>query len=127
MLVATFGPSTAWVGKKITHDNGQFMLEGHGAIALLNVVEYDRQGHLIWSNDTTRSWVGSLAKAQAARPTQVATVPNEVAFATARYLGGSTLFGPPTKGRLSVTAQHVGVGFNLYVRCLLYTSDAADE
>ena len=32
MLVATFGPSTAWLGKKITFKRGAFSLEGHGKI-----------------------------------------------------------------------------------------------
>ena len=39
MPVATFGPATGWVGKKITHDSGQFVLEGHGAITAANVME----------------------------------------------------------------------------------------
>ena len=28
MLIATFGPTTGWVGKAITFEDGQFVLEG---------------------------------------------------------------------------------------------------
>jgi len=61
MLVATFGPSTAWVGKTITFENGQFVLEGHGPISAPEVMDYDRQGHLVWVNDGTRAWAGAKA------------------------------------------------------------------
>jgi hypothetical protein len=61
MLIATFGPTTAWVGKQITHEGGAFVLEGHGAITAAGIMEYDRQGHLLWVNDGTRAWVGSKA------------------------------------------------------------------
>jgi len=30
MVIATFGPSTAWVGETITFENGRFVLEGEG-------------------------------------------------------------------------------------------------
>jgi hypothetical protein len=33
MLVATFGPTTEWVGKTISFENERFLLEGHGAIS----------------------------------------------------------------------------------------------
>lgn len=62
MLIATFGPTTAWRGKTITFDNGQFTLEGHGAITAGGVMEYDKQGHLQWANDGTRAWVGAKAQ-----------------------------------------------------------------
>ena len=66
MLIATFGSSTAWQGQKITWDEGRFLLEGHGPIGAADVMEYDRQGHLIWESAGTRAWVGSKA-ASAAR------------------------------------------------------------
>jgi len=62
MLIATFGPTTAWVGKSITFDKEQFILEGHGPVSTVDVMEYGRQGHLIWANDGTRAWVGAKAK-----------------------------------------------------------------
>lgn len=61
MLVATFGPSTAWAGRTITSDNGSFMLQGHGPVSAADVMEYDRLGHLIWPDEGTRAWVGSRA------------------------------------------------------------------
>jgi hypothetical protein len=61
MLVATFGPTTAWVGKTITFENGQFVLEGHGPISAPDVMEHDRRGHLAWVDDGTRAWVGARA------------------------------------------------------------------
>ncbi len=66
MLIATFGPTTAWVGTRITHEGGSFMLEGHGPISAADIMEYDRQGHLLWVDAGTRAWVGSKAQASAA-------------------------------------------------------------
>ena len=63
MLVATFGPTTGWAGKTITREGDVFTLEGHGPITAVDVMEYDRQGHLVWSNEGTRAWVGSKAVA----------------------------------------------------------------
>jgi hypothetical protein len=61
MLIATFGPSTAWQSRTITWDEGRFLLEGHGPIGAEDVMEYDRQGHLVWESAGTRAWVGSRA------------------------------------------------------------------
>lgn len=61
MLIATFGPTTEWNGKTITHDDGQFMLEGHGPITASAVLDYDRQGHLVWAYDGLREWVEKVA------------------------------------------------------------------
>jgi len=71
MLIATFGPSTGWVGKTITFENEQFILEGHGAITAQDVAEYDRQGHLVWPYDEMREWLHGRAAADvaAAAPT----------------------------------------------------------
>ena len=62
MLIATFGSTTAWVGTQITRKGENFVLEGHGPISAVDIMEYDRQGHLVWVNDGTRAWVGSKAK-----------------------------------------------------------------
>jgi hypothetical protein len=70
VLIATFGPTTAWVGKKISRDGDAFILEDHGPISTQDVMEYDRQGHLVWVNDGTRAWIG--AKANGSRPAHVA-------------------------------------------------------
>lgn len=61
MLVATFGPSTGWAGKTITREGDVFTLEGHGPITAVDVMEYDRQGHLVWVDAGTRAWVGAKA------------------------------------------------------------------
>lgn len=61
MLIATFGVSTAWVGKTITFENEEFVLEEHGPVVPSAIVEYDKQGHLEWSSDGLRKWVYELA------------------------------------------------------------------
>jgi hypothetical protein len=68
MLIATFGPTTAWQGKRITWADGAFQLEGEGAVTAADVMEYDRQGHLVWVDDGTRAWVGSKAASSPAAP-----------------------------------------------------------
>jgi hypothetical protein len=71
MLVARFNETTEWAGKTIAFENGGFVLDGHGPISAVHVMEYDRQGLLVWASDGTRAWVGSKAKAEPA--THVAT------------------------------------------------------
>jgi hypothetical protein len=71
MLVARFNETTEWAGKTIAFENGGFVLDGHGPISAVHVMEYDRQGLLVWASDGTRAWVGS--KAKAAPATRVAT------------------------------------------------------
>lgn len=68
MLVATFGPSTAWVGKTITYKDEQFTLDGHGPVAPTAIVEYDEQGHLDWSSEGLRQWVREQAAAMTPSP-----------------------------------------------------------
>jgi hypothetical protein len=63
MLVATFGPSTAWAGKVISREGETFILQGHGPITASDVMSYDRQGYLVWANEGMRAWVGSLVSA----------------------------------------------------------------
>lgn len=46
MIVATFGPTTAWIAKTITREGDVFILEDHGPISAEAIMEYDRQGHL---------------------------------------------------------------------------------
>ena len=68
MLVARFGPTTGWAGRKITHDGGVFTLEGFGPVLPSVVMEYDRQVHLVWTNDGTRAWVASKVATENAPP-----------------------------------------------------------
>jgi hypothetical protein len=75
MLVATFGPTTTWVGKTVTYADGAFVLEGHGPIRAQDVFEYERLGHLVWSMYGIRAWVGARAQAEGgltATPSQAA-------------------------------------------------------
>ena len=65
MLIATFGPSTSWEGTHITWADGRPVLENHGPITPRDVMEYDRQGHLLWTDEGTRAWVGAMAVAGA--------------------------------------------------------------
>jgi DNA polymerase-3 subunit epsilon len=57
VIVATFGPTTGWAGRRIVFEDGQIVLVGHGPILAAHVVEYDRQGHLVWPYDGMRTWV----------------------------------------------------------------------
>jgi len=61
MLVATFGPSTGWAGKTITREGDAFILEDHGPISAQGVMQYDRQGHLVWADQALRAQVHQLA------------------------------------------------------------------
>jgi len=65
MLIATFGPTTAWVGKTIMREGDAFILEDHGAVSAQVIMEYDAQGHLVWTTAGARAWVGSLASSPA--------------------------------------------------------------
>jgi len=86
MVIATFGPTTAWVGMQITREGDAFVLEGHGPISADDIMEYDRQGHLVWVNDGTRAWVGSKVKgspvSKAAATTTTAPTTSEARGAT---------------------------------------------
>jgi hypothetical protein len=61
MLVATFSPSTAWVGKTITWDGDRFVLEGYGPVPAAALVDYDQHGHLQWPSAELRSWAWAYA------------------------------------------------------------------
>lgn len=60
MLVATFGPSTAWQGREIIWDVDHFILVDHGAIPAAGVLDYDRRGQLLWADPALRSWVAAV-------------------------------------------------------------------
>ena len=51
MTVAMFGPTSDWAGKKITREGEVFLVQGHGKISALAIMENDRRKHLIWVND----------------------------------------------------------------------------
>jgi len=103
MLVATFGPSTGWVGKTITREGDVFTLEGHGPITAADVMEYDRQGHLVWMDDATRAWCESKAQALYARQigvdAAVAETPRDGGSAS-KLMGSAVATPPRTRSRL---------------------------
>jgi len=77
-VVATFGPTTAWAGKTITHEGDAFILQDYGPITAAGVMEYDRQGHLSWESAGTRAWVGSRALKTPAAPSAAAVQMEQV-------------------------------------------------
>ena len=95
MVIATFGPTTGWVGKTITYDAGRFFLEGHGEIRADHVVEYDRQGHLVWPYDGMRAWVYSMSGTSPVASESVRSVQTSSAghASPATAASGSTLDG----------------------------------
>ena len=66
MLVATFGPATGWPGREIIWDVDHFILVGHGTVTPAAVLDYDRQGFLLWASPEMRPWVASVSQWAAA-------------------------------------------------------------
>jgi hypothetical protein len=82
MLVATFGPSTAWQGREIIWDVDRFILVGHGAIPAAGVLDYDRLGQLVWAKPELRAWVAEVHRWETSgRPPAVSAAPG--AYGTA--------------------------------------------
>jgi hypothetical protein len=73
MRVATFGPSTGWLGRGIDYDGGRFTLEGYGPIPAHALLDYDRRGQIEWAYEGLREWVQRIVGINAA-----------AAYATAR-------------------------------------------
>lgn len=87
MDIATFGPTSELAGRKVTREGSGFVLEGQGSISPADIMEHDRLGHLIWANEGTRAWVGSLA-AKGTTPAAPATKFRQVTFKFVNYSGG---------------------------------------
>jgi hypothetical protein len=91
MLIATFGPTTARAGTQITYGGDTFSLEGLGPISAVDIMEYDRQGDLLWVNDGARAWVGSKAErsrtSNAASSASTATLSTGEAAHATRHVG----------------------------------------
>jgi hypothetical protein len=60
MLIATFGPTTAWQGRTIAYEAGRFVLQDHGDIPAEALLDYDRQGQIAWAYPGLREWVQGL-------------------------------------------------------------------
>ena len=63
MIIARFGPATAWNGRTIVWEDGRFVLQDHGEVPAQALLDYDRQGQLVWEYDGLREWVAGLAAA----------------------------------------------------------------
>jgi hypothetical protein len=61
MIVARFTSVTGWAGRSITYDNGWFTLEGHGPVAVQDVLRYDQLGQIEWEYDGLRDWAAQVA------------------------------------------------------------------
>lgn len=121
MIIATFGKTTAWVGKRITFDENQFVLEEYGPIAAHHVLDYDRQGHLIWASHGLREWVNSIAEQPTDTPNEPLPTGSDVSaapLAAEPVLASPTAFtrcpacrrgvlqpSEPKKGFLGLTAR----------------------
>ena len=63
MLVATFGGSTGWAGRTISHEAGRFLLDGFGPIPAQALLDYDSKGQLVWAYAGLREWVQQMDRA----------------------------------------------------------------
>jgi hypothetical protein len=75
MIVARFTPATGWAGRSITYDSGWFTLEGHGPVAVQDVLRYDRLGQIAWEYDGLRDWAAQVAAGATGYPGGVANGP----------------------------------------------------
>lgn len=91
VLLATVGLSTGSARKRITHDGDNYILEGHGTISADDVIEYERQRHLVWANAGMKYRVTSSAEWAAAEAERAAAQAEREAFALTRTLA---TFGP---------------------------------
>jgi hypothetical protein len=128
MLVAKFGPTSVLVGKTITYEGGQFILQDYGPLTLEQVIGYDRQGHLTWTRDDLRGWVYDVAGRMTVQ--QPTTVLPQVAPPTVPQTAQTIPQPPPSKaawgggtaqpGGLSSGAKTlIGVGIGLVVLVLI--------
>ena len=104
-LIATFGVTTAWVGKTITYADGRFNLEGHGAITARDVLSYDQKGHLVWPHAGMREWVEQLEAAPT--PGALAGAAAIIATPAALSAGASS---SPTLGGSRVSGLRIAIG-----------------
>ena len=109
MLVATFGPATAWHGREIIWDVDHFILVGHGAIPAAGVLDYDRLGQLVWARPELRDWVAEVGRWETGGSPSPA-----YAGAASGAAGSSAAGGTRSSGRLptwAVVLIILGVAF----------------
>ena len=56
-MIATFGPTTGWHGKRIVYDAGSILIEGVGPVSAPGVLSYERQGQIEWASPAMRDWI----------------------------------------------------------------------
>ena len=100
MLVATFGPATAWHGREIIWDVDHFILVGHGAIPAAGILDYDRLGQLVWPRPELRAWVADVGRWE----TGGTPSPAYGGAASAGAAGGVVAGGTRSSGRLPTWA-----------------------
>ena len=61
-VIATFGPTTGWNGKRIVFDGGVIQVEGVGPVSAKGVLSYEKQGQIDWASQGMHDWVAEKAK-----------------------------------------------------------------
>ena len=112
--MASFGPTTSWVGKTITYESGQFVLESDGPITPEAVLEFERQGHLVWAYEGLREWVQAVASRPAVKVPAGRPVENGADARPATSAGGATeAAGSRARGRILALSAIFLVVFGL--------------
>ena len=100
MLVATFGPATAWQGREIIWDVDHFILVGHGAIPAAGVLDYDRLGQLVWARPELRAWAWEVGRWESGGQPAYGTVAGAYGGAASAGTAGAK----PSSGRMPTWA-----------------------
>lgn len=119
MVIATFGPTTGWVGKPITFENEVFTLEGYGPITAADVMGYDRQGHLLWPSEEMRAWCAQRAGVAPTPPVQAGPVTPESTVEADRTAVESTeaAAAAPDAGRCASCSAELAPDFRFCPYC----------
>jgi hypothetical protein len=116
MLVATFGPATAWEGREIIWDVDRFILVGHGAIPAAGVLDYDRLGQIVWARPELRSWVTEVDRWETGGQPAYGTGATTATHGGGTYAGVPAAAGAkPSSGRLPTWAIVVIVAVVAFV------------
>ncbi len=61
-VIATFGPTTGWNGRRIVFDNGALLIEGVGPVSGQGVESYAKNGQIAWQSQAMRDWIADQVK-----------------------------------------------------------------
>ena len=61
-MIATFGPTTGWHGRRIIYDAGRIVIEGVGSVSAPGVLSYEEQGQIEWASPAMRDWLVGVAQ-----------------------------------------------------------------